>query len=93
MKQQADKRRSERAFEVGDWVLLKLQAYRQQSVERRRSEKLSPRFFGPYEILEKVGPVAYKLKLPEHAKMHSTLHVSLLKRCPDQALAPVHPTV
>ncbi|XP_060210529.1 uncharacterized protein LOC132637466 [Lycium barbarum] len=43
--------------------------------------KLSPRFIRPYEVLEKVGPVAYKLALPpELDKIHNVLHVSMLRR-------------
>lgn len=45
MKQEVDKHRSERSFEVGDWVFVKLQPYRQQSVVIRGSQKISPKFF------------------------------------------------
>ena len=43
--------------------------------------KLSPRFIGPYEILERIGPVAYRLALPlELAKLHNVFHVSMLRK-------------
>ena len=43
--------------------------------------KLSPRFIGPYEVIEKVGPVAYRLALPlELEKIHNVFHVSMLRR-------------
>ena len=46
-----------------------------------RKGKLSPRFIGPYEILERVGPVVYRLALPlELAKLHDVFHVSMLRR-------------
>ena len=45
---QADKHRSERSFEVGDWVYLRLQPYRQQSLTHQKSWKLSPKLYGPF---------------------------------------------
>ena len=46
-----------------------------------RQGKLSPRFIGPYEIVSKVGPVAYRLKLPpELSRIHDTFHVSMLRK-------------
>ena len=80
MKKWADLHRTERTFEVGDLVFLRLQPYRQISVSGRRSQKLSPLFYGPYKIIQKIGSVAYKLELPEEAKIHPVFHVSQLKR-------------
>lgn len=82
-KYQADKHRSERSFDVGDWVFLKLQPYVQSSLIKRANHKLYFRYFGPYQILEKIGQMAYKLLLPDSTSIHSVFHVSLLKKAVD----------
>lgn len=80
MKSYADKHRTERSFEVDDIVYLKLQAYIQQSVHPRPSQKLSPRYFGSYKVIEKINAVAYKLQLSRESKIHLVFHVSLPKK-------------
>jgi hypothetical protein len=68
MKFQTDKGRSERHFNVGEWVFfLKLQPYIQTSVASHANHKLSFKFFGPFQIEQRVGAVAYKLALPDNA--------------------------
>ena len=80
MKSQADSKRHDEAFAVGDMVFLKLRPYRQRSLAHRRFEKLAPRFYGPYKIIQRIGNVAYKLELPPTAHIHPVFHVSQLRR-------------
>lgn len=79
MKKQADKNRSERQFNEGDLVYLKLQPYIQTSVVACNNQKLSFRYFGPYKILAWVDLVSYRLQLPSDARIHPVVHVSQLK--------------
>jgi hypothetical protein len=73
MKHQADKNRTEREFVVGEQVYLKLQPFIQTSVATRGNHKLSFRYDGPFKILARVGMVAYKLDLPEDARIHPVI--------------------
>ncbi|GJV10610.1 putative reverse transcriptase domain-containing protein [Tanacetum coccineum] len=80
-KSYTDKRRKPLEFSVGDYVLLKVLHWKGM-VCFRKKEKLAPRFVGHFEIIEKVGPVAYRLDLPEELDgVHDMFHVSNLKKC------------
>jgi hypothetical protein len=80
-KSYADKRRRPLEFQVGDYVMLKVSPWK-GVIRFIKRGKLSPRYIGPYKILERVGKVAYKLELPpELANIHSTFHVSYLRKC------------
>ncbi|GKF52657.1 hypothetical protein Tco_0159567, partial [Tanacetum coccineum] len=80
-KSYADKRAKPLEFEVGDMVLLKVSPMK-GIVHFGKRGKLSPRYIGPFKILARVGPVAYTLELPKELKgIHSTFHVSNLKKC------------
>ncbi|GJZ59855.1 putative reverse transcriptase domain-containing protein [Tanacetum coccineum] len=80
-KSYADKRRKPLEFSVGDYVLLKVSPWK-GVVRFGKKGKLAPRFVGPFEIVEKVGFVAYRLRLPEELNgIHDMFHVSDLKKC------------
>ncbi|KAI3799955.1 hypothetical protein L1987_35261 [Smallanthus sonchifolius] len=80
-KSYADNRRKPLEFQIGDRVMLKVSPWKGVARFGNRG-KLNPRYVGPFEILARVGPVAYKLKLPQElSNVHNTFHVSNLKKC------------
>ena len=77
-KSYADLKRKDIEYEVGDKVFLKVSPWR-KILRFGKKGKLSPRFIGPYEVLERIGPVVYRLALPpELIKLHDVFHVSML---------------
>ncbi|KAL4029991.1 hypothetical protein IC575_008222 [Cucumis melo] len=79
-KSYADVRRKDLEFEVGDMVFLKV-APMKGVLRFAKKGKLSPRFVGPFEILERIGPVAYRLALPpSFAAVHDVFHISMLRK-------------
>ncbi|CAK8570978.1 unnamed protein product [Lathyrus sativus] len=80
MQIQSNKKRSDISFSEGDPVLLRLQPYRQVTVQRRVSHKLSKRCYGPFKILRRIGKVAYHLDLPSTSRIHPVFHVSQLRK-------------
>ena len=79
-KSYADMKRKDIRYEVGEKVFLKVNPWK-KVMRFGKNGKLSPRFIGPYEVIEKVGPVAYLLALPpELEKIHNVFHVSMERR-------------
>jgi hypothetical protein len=80
-KSYADNTRRELRFEEGDFVYLKVSPI--SGVKRFQVKgKLAPRFIGPYPIIGRVGPAAYRLELPESmSAIHNVFHVSQLRKC------------
>ena len=76
----AELKRKEIEFQVGDKVFLKVSLWK-KILRFGRKGKLSPRFIGPYEIIERIRPVVYRLAfLPELERIHDVFHVSMLHR-------------
>jgi hypothetical protein len=81
MKQRVDQHGSEREFEVGDWVFLRLQPYKQMSLKTQNKDtKLAPKYYGTYKVLQRIGIMDYKLELPPSSRVHPVFHVSLLNK-------------
>ena len=75
-----DKRIKDLEYVVKDRVFLKLSPWK-GVVHFGKRGKLSPRYIGPFEIIERVGPVAYRLDLPEElSRVHNVFHISMLRK-------------
>ncbi|RDX94894.1 Tf2-9, partial [Mucuna pruriens] len=79
MKKSVNAHRRDVTYSVRDWIYVCIRPYRQTSVSGVHYNKLVKIYCGLYQIKEVLGPVAYRLDLPESAKIHPVFHCSLLK--------------
>jgi hypothetical protein len=78
-KSYADAHRVDSSYEIGNQVFLRVKLHK-NSIKFGKGAKLSPRFVGPFKIVERKGPVAYRLALPDSLGcMHDVFHVSVLR--------------
>eukprot|EP00253_Pinus_taeda_P023632 PITA_23632 len=75
----ADKKRTHKEFQLGDHVYLKVKPQK-STLQWKGCAKLAPQYYGPFQIFERIRPMAYKLALPCHIRVHNVFHVSLLKK-------------
>ncbi|MCO5603092.1 hypothetical protein L7F22_057237 [Adiantum nelumboides] len=80
-KKAADRHGRELVFSLGDWVLLRFEKARLRKIKGKEClfPKLGMRYYGPFQVCDKISDVAYRLKLPEDWKIHNAFHVSLLR--------------
>ena len=74
-----DRKRTPTKFKTRDHVYLRV-IPKKSSLRMGSSAKLAPQYCGPFEVLDRVGPVSYRLALPLTVKEHSVFHVSLLTK-------------
>jgi hypothetical protein len=75
----ADENKNHREFKVGDHVFLKVKTNK-ISLKLGSCSKLAARYYGSFEILERIGPVYYMFGLPSYMSIHNVFHVSFLKK-------------
>jgi hypothetical protein len=80
MKHTHDKTHRDVQYAVRDWVWLWLQQRSVVGVTSAAPSKLGPKFYGPYQILQHIEDISYKVQLLAKARVHDVFHVALLKK-------------
>jgi hypothetical protein len=96
MKTTYDKHHKDMEFAMGDWVWLHLNHRAATTIREGGHSKLGPKYFRPYQILERIGVVSYKLHLLAKACIHNVFHITFLKKfegAPSGSVPPLSPIV
>jgi hypothetical protein len=80
MKQQYDAGHRDVFFEVGEWVWLKLHQRQAVAITEKTAGKLAPKFYGPFQVKERIGDLSYRLELSPRSQIHNVFHVLFLKK-------------
>jgi hypothetical protein len=80
MKQQYDAGHRDVSFEVGEWVWLRLHHGQAVAITEKTGGKLAPKFYGPFQVKERIGDLSYRLVLPARSQIHNVFHVLFLKK-------------
>jgi hypothetical protein len=59
---------------------MRLQPYKQMSLKQQKDTKITPKYYGPYKVLQRIGSMSYKLGLSPSSRVHLVFHVSCLKK-------------
>ena len=68
-----------REFSAGDHVYLRVRA-KKSSLKLGSCAKMAPRYYGSFKVLERIGPVSYRIAFPSSTRAHNVFHISLLKK-------------
>jgi hypothetical protein len=91
MKLAHDKQHRQLEFEVGEWAWLRLNQHVAVSIRDGPLSKLAPKYFRPYQVIERIGGGAYRLQLPPKVQIHNVFHVAFLKKFEGAAPAVIPP--
>jgi hypothetical protein len=80
MKQHYDVGHRDISFEVGEWVWLKLHHRQATAITDKTAGKLAPKFYGPFQVEERISDLSYRLALPARSQIHNVFHVLFLKK-------------